>query len=202
MTSTWASPVLPVTSAGQRGDVERERAAARAQGYAAGWTHGAQAARAAVMQGAERHRLAGEAEAAAELDRLRQAVRALTAAAERLENATVPVAAEAADAVLDVALRLAAAVLGHEPMASAAPGRDALRRAMAAPAGTGGLRVRLHPADAETLSTDDLDGVAPGVTVVPDSSLDPGDAVVEHDGGHLDLRLRAALDRAAAVLLP
>ena len=197
MTSTWPSPTIAVPSAH-----DRERASARAQGYAAGWSHGAQAAQASVAEAGERRQRAREAGVAAERSRLERAVAALVEAAAQLEQRTAPVLAEASDAVLDIALQVAAAVLGHEALSSSTSGRGALARALDVADTGGALRVRLHPLDVGALTAEQRSALEPRVTFVTDISLDRGDAMVEHDDGLVDLRLRAALDRVRAVLLP
>ncbi|MFP5346368.1 MAG: FliH/SctL family protein [Actinomycetes bacterium] len=181
------------------GDAAREHAIARAAGYAAGWSQGAQAAQATARRELDVQQARLEQQAAGERQQLSCAARALSDAAAQLRATVLPSADDVTDAVLEAALRLAAAVLGHEPVASSAPGRDALRRALAASPAAVDISVRLSPEDAATLSGED----APeGVCVVPDPGLARGDAVVDHGLGRVEVRLQDALRRAQEVLLP
>ncbi|WP_460435498.1 FliH/SctL family protein, partial [Angustibacter speluncae] len=82
--------------------------------------------------------------------------------------------------------------------AAQAPGRAALRRALLAGAAGGPATVRLHPADAATLTAED---VPVDVTVVADPALSQGDSVLQHGGGTVEVLLRAGLERARTVLL-
>lgn len=179
--------------------IERERAAARASGYAAGWASGAQAAHATARARLQEQTAAVEQAREAELGRLRAARVALEDAAAQVAAASVPAVELVTDAVLEAALQLAAAVLGHEPLASSTPGRDALVRALRGAPGTDAPTVRLHPADAATLA----EGEVPiGVVVVADPTLARGDSVLRHSAGSVEVLLQAALLRARAELLP
>lgn len=178
---------------------EHERAAARATGYAAGWACGAQAAHATARARLEEQTAAVERAREQELGRLRAARTALEGAAAQVAAASVPAVDQVADAVLEAALQLAAAVLGHEAVAASAPGRAALARALRGAPGGSDPTVRLHPADAATLSEGD---VPTGVVVVIDPSLARGDSVLRHSRGSVEVLLQAALARARAELLP
>ncbi len=179
--------------------VERERAAARASGYAAGWASGAQAAHAAARRQLDADLADLDAERTALSARLGSAASALERAAAQVDAASVPGVEAVADAVLDAALQLASAVLGHEATAAQAPGRAALRRALlAGGAGVTAATVRLNPADASTLLAED---VPVDVTVVADPALAQGDSVLRHGGGSVEVLLRAGLERARTVLL-
>lgn len=187
------------TPSGTSAATERERAAARASGYAAGWASGAQAAHAASRRQLDADLAELDAERAALSARLGSAATALERAAAQVDAASVPGAEQVADAVLEAALQLAAAVLGHEALAAQAPGRAALRRALlAGGVGAGTATVRLHPADAATLTAED---VPVDVTVVADPALSQGDSVLRHGGGSVEVLLQAGLDRARTVLL-
>ncbi len=178
---------------------EHERAAARATGYAAGWASGAQAAHATARARLQEQTAAVEQARELELGRLQAARVALENAAAQVAVASVPAVDRVTDAVLEAALQLAAAVLGHEPLAASAPGRDALVRALRGAPGACDPTVRLHPDDAATLA----DGEVPtGVVVVADPALARGDSVLRHSCGSVEVLLQAALARARAELLP
>lgn len=180
-------------------DAAYERAAGRAAGYTAGWSAGAQAAQAAGRREMAAHLDQAERATAAQLARLATAVAALERSAEQAAASAAAASDIASESVLDIALRLAAAVLGHEPVASTTPGRDALLRALTAAPAADRAVVRLNAADAATLDEAD---VPVNVQVVADASVKSGDAVLQHDLGRVEVLLAEALVRARAVLLP
>ncbi len=182
---------------GTAGTAERERAAARASGYAAGWASGAQAAHATARTRLDEQVALLEQARADELARLAAARSALERAVAQAAVAAVPAVEAVADAVLDAALRLAAAVLGHEALASAEPGRDALRRALLTTPSATSATVRLNPADAATVAAADAPD---GVTVVADPAVAQGDSILQHAHGTVEVLLQAAVERARAEL--
>lgn len=179
--------------------IEHERAAARAAGYAAGWSAGAQAAQAAAERDASVRRQRADAEEAAATARLSSVMEALAEAATQARAAGEQTRDDLSRAVLDTALQLAAAVLGHEPLAAENPGRDALQRALAVEPSAAAPVVRLHPEDAATLTSLDIPS---NVRVAADPGLSRGDAVIDHVDGRACVILADALARARAVLLP
>ena len=185
------------TGGGTGVTAEHERAAARASGYAAGWASGAQAAHATARARLDEQVALLERARADELARLAAARSALERAAAQAAVAAVPAVEEVADAVLDAALRLASAVLGHEALASTQPGRDALRRALLTTPSVTTATVRLNPADADTLAGAD---VPDGVTVVADPAVAQGDSLLQHANGTVEVMLQAAVERARAEL--
>jgi flagellar assembly protein FliH len=180
-------------------DPARAHAVARAAGYAAGWSQGAQAAQVTARREIELQQAQLDEVAAAERQRLASAGQALADAVTQLRATALPAVDDVAEAVLEAALRLASAVLGHEPLASSTPGRDALRRALAAGPEVLDVGVRLNPVDAATLEDGD---VPDGARIVADPSLARGDAVLEHGLGRVEVLLQDAVRRAEAVLLP
>jgi flagellar assembly protein FliH len=177
--------------------VEHEYAKARAAGYAAGWSQGAQAAQESIRREVDEHRAQLTAALDAERHRLSAATQALQDAADQMRRINVPAVEQHVETVLSAALQLAAAVLTHEPLASTSPGTDAIHRAMAAAPELNAARIRLSTQDAATLRDADL---PQGVTVVADPALQPGDSVVEHATGTVEVLLETALQRARAVL--
>lgn len=183
---------------------EETRTAARAEGYAIGWAAGhlagAEVANAAALA-AERERLAA---ADAAQDTLSDALRALADAASRLEQRAVVPAEQLRDAVLHGALELAEALLGRELELSAAPGLDALRRALdLAPTGVP-VTARLNPADLPA-TRDALAALADGalareVHLIADASVERAGCVVECDAVRVDAQLSTALARVREVL--
>jgi flagellar assembly protein FliH len=202
------SPVAVPTDGGWRSataaDLATEvRESARAEGYSAGWAEGRRVAAAEAR--VRRADVAREVAVAEQTRRARHssALAALATAAAELERRTVPVAEELSDSVLAAALVLAEAVLGRELATTAADGgAHALRRALDLAPRHRPVTVRLSPEDMATLAMHDTTVEIDGrqVTVVPDATLAPGDAVAVCDATEIDARLGAALDRARKAL--
>lgn len=191
------------TAPSGKSQLERETEIARAAGYTAGWTSGSQAARVAGKLEHDARML--ELEERVSLDRraLHQATQALITASARVDASLRPDFGAVEDAILDTALELARAILQHEIRTSTTPGLDALRRALSLSSTEQPLQVRLHPADAATLANPLVRtelGVPEGLQIVPDHSLQPGDAIAEYPNGSVESRLAEALDRAREVL--
>lgn len=174
------------------------QARARVHGHAAGYAAGLKKAHAELA--VRRAELEAEAQAAAADGRARldAAVAVLQQAARALDARLAPAVAEATASLADAAVDIAQAVIGRELSAGADSAENALRRALDHPDTAAVVAVRMNPADLQALP----DGIraAAGVTLQPDASLDPGDAVAQLPDGYLDARIGAALDRARAAL--
>jgi len=187
-----------VTEQALAGLAESTRAAARAQGYAVGWSEGRRAAAAAAQEEAEQvaarvraDDARREAEHRAALDRLADAATALHAA---VADAVTAVEAQAAE----LAVELTRTMVGHE--LRCASGADVVRRVLAVlPPDAVVATLRVHPVDASTPAVADL--AERGVTLVADASLQPGDAVVDAGDHVVDLRFGPALERVERALL-
>ncbi|MFJ6169830.1 hypothetical protein [Curtobacterium sp. NPDC092190] len=186
-------------------------AAADVRGHAAGYAAGLRAAQAETA--ALHARL--EAEHATRLAALQaetvRRVQVLDAATNAMLSQVVPVLADAEESLVDAALDLAEAVVGHvvrsgrqDDATGEGDGQEVrpttgaeatVRRALASVDATVAVAVRLSPADAARVAD-----LALPVPVVPDVALLDGDAVVDLPDGLLDLRIGAALDRARAAL--
>jgi flagellar assembly protein FliH len=179
------APVLPGTH------LARLEEAASRRGYAAGYAIGARAAReeAALLAEQEERRTAEHAE------RTGRARRLLDAAVRSLTERTVPVVAEAQAATVAGALDLAEAIVGVQLGDREHAARAALARATSHAHGAT-VAVRLHPDDMGLLAGSG----AADVTLVPDVTLLPGDAVAELEHGFLDARVRTAVERARDAL--
>ncbi|MFC7879047.1 FliH/SctL family protein [Isoptericola sp. NPDC057391] len=190
--ATFVPQDLPVLRTA-RGQEAEEAAAAR--GYAAGYAAGLRAAQVETAR-ARRDLEAEHARAEAALaERTRRGLDALDAAVRALGERTAPVVAEAHDALVRGALDLAEAVVGSFLADPPQAARAALARATAhveEPVAA----VRLHPDDVRLLT----EAGADAVRLVPDATLDPGDAVAELEHGFLDARIRSAVARARAEL--
>ncbi|PID54085.1 MAG: hypothetical protein CSA58_05330 [Micrococcales bacterium] len=168
---------------------------AHAAGYAAGWSAGSREAKAAAAEAAERLRNELTATANAQRAELASAIAALRTAAEVVAQRSSSDAEQLAEVILDSAVQLATALLGHE-LSAAAAGRAALDRVVrecpAPPA-----QVYLHPADIEQLRAGDIPA---GVRVCADPALDRGDARADHEHGQVELRLADMLTAMCAAL--
>ncbi len=183
----------------------RVRAEAQAAGYAAGWAQGQREAE--TVARAQRERIAAETarvadEAAAAVA---QALAAVAESAAGLERQLAPAAAELEDLIVRTAFALAESIVGRELAVAGAPGHDAVRRALAlAPIGRP-VTVRLHPTDHRVLASGEPGAVEVvidrrSITLVADSTLEPGDAVAHTDASTIDARIGAALARTREVL--
>lgn len=199
-TRLWQGSVVgdPVTESVLGPLAERTRAAARAEGYAAGWAEG----RRVVAAAAERE----TAERRAELDDMRAVaaerqdllLAALGAAVSRAGAELADRQADLGVAAVDLALELVETFLGRELELAREPGLDAVRRAVAAVETDVRIVVRLHPDDLATLHA----GVSvdPRVTLLADPGLTRGDAVAETEDQVVDATVAAALARVRAVV--
>jgi flagellar assembly protein FliH len=132
------------------------------------------------------------------ITRQEAAASALAAAAARCEETTRALHADLTDRAVDLALEIAAAILGREVELAVDPAADALRRALVPVALDVPLVVRLHPDDLAALDPTVLGGRP--ATVVPDARVAPGDAVVETEDGWIDSDVAGALARVRKVL--
>jgi flagellar assembly protein FliH len=181
------------------GLVEETRAAARAQGYATGWSEGRKAAE---ERGEELARLTT---AQHELEQERRdaehqaAVEALVAAAARLDEALRSTCARVEAHAAEIAVNLTEQLLDHELSVVTSPGLDAVRRALALVPGEPVVRIRLSPLQAADPA---LAALAGSAVVVADPTLADGDALVETAESVIDARVSGAMARVREVLAP
>lgn len=199
------APLSAVATSGAL-DVRDERQAARALGYAEGWSSGsrAAAAQAESLESAlvrEHVQTASVARAATE-----QALAGLDRAARQLLSGTVPTVEDAGDVVLEAAVALARAILDAELVVVDAAAQAALRRALR-PLSTGAaVTVRLNPADLvvvqDAVTPTPSGGLFEGheLRLVGDPAVRRGDAVAEQAGAIVDAGIESALARALDVL--
>ncbi|HEX9089661.1 MAG TPA: FliH/SctL family protein [Arthrobacter sp.] len=177
---------------------DRSDSVAYATGHLAGFTDGVRKATAA----ADVRRQEMEAEHAAVLRhgqaRTDRSVDLLAGAVQAVQNAVLPVVADAQDALIAAALDLAEAIIGVELGDGELSARAALVRALAdVPAG-GTVTVRMNPTDYSILG--EIPSV-PGAVIIADPDLGRGDAVADFEHGHLNARIGTAMDRARQALL-
>lgn len=187
-----------VTEAALSDLADRARQAARAQGYAAGWAEGRRKAIAdAATEVAQR---AARADAAAAEAHRAQAslVAALSDAVARCGEDLAGRYADLVDQTRDLAVEIAEAILQREISASADPGLDAARRALAEITPGTSATVRLNPADLAGLDAGAL--ADHPVSFVADAGLARGEARVETESSIVDATVPAALQRVREVL--
>ncbi len=184
--------------------VEKVKAEARTAGYAEGWAQGQREAAVEADSAAARARAAEQAHEQRRAAALAQAVNALGRAVTELENQLMPTFGELQEVLLAHAFELAEAIVGRTLADPQGRGADALRRAMAAAPETADLIVNLHPDDFHTLVGDagetDFDHDGRRVSLRPDPTLRPGDAVAETGMASVDATIAAAVARAREAL--
>ena len=189
---------------------QQVREQARVGGYAAGWAEGTRAAAVAAQRAAERVAERVEEERAVARAQVDAALATLASAARAVNDRTIPVVEESHELIVRLALDLAEAIVGVELSSSERSARSALARALAVPAGTEIVAIRLNPQDlahldllAGAAAKAGVVGVPDGVELVADATLAPGDAISDLPTGYLDARvatgaarLRAAVEQA------
>jgi len=184
--------------------VEKAKDQGRTAGYAAGWAQGQREAAVEADLVAERVRAAEQAHDARRAAALAQAVNALGRAVTGLETQLMPTFTELQEVLLAHAFELAEAIVGRALDDPQGRGVDALRRAMATVREPGDLVVSLHPDDFQTLV-----GTAGGtefehegrqVSLRPDATLRPGDAMAETGMATVDATIASAVARAREAL--
>jgi flagellar assembly protein FliH len=184
--------------------VERAKEQGRTAGYAAGWAQGQREAAVVADAAAERTRAAEAAHEQRRAAALAQALNALGRAVTDLESQLMPTFTELQEVLIAHAFELAEAIVGRSLDDPQGRGVDALRRAMATASDTGHLVVNLHPDDFATLvgSAGDTDFEYEGrrVSLRPDASLRPGDAIAETGTSTVDATIAAAVARARDAL--
>jgi len=182
-------------------DVRDEAARARTRGYAEGFAEGRRIAldEARVQRAAEAERLQQDRDAQAV--RYESALTALDDARSAVADRVRTTSALSADRIEELAVELAAAILGAELSDPARSAAHALRRALAQMPVDRWTRVAVHPRDGEILRAD-ADAVAAlhGVEMIDDASVSPGGAIVQIADGAVDVRVAEALRRASAAL--
>ncbi len=184
--------------------IEPARAEAQAAGYAAGWAQGVSDARASMLADVEQARVR-----AAEIEQQRVAAvtRGLTAldrAVSEFESRAVPTVERIEDTVVEMAVAIAEAVLGHELRRR----NDrmiitALARILELAPANEAVTVRLSPEDHEVLNASDAMaslGSARRIELVVAPELSPGDAIAVCGATEIDGRIQPALERIRDVL--
>ncbi|WP_337004398.1 MULTISPECIES: FliH/SctL family protein [unclassified Microbacterium] len=196
MSTDAFSPVLFPRLDGREDGAEHARA--RMRGYAEGHAEGY---RAGTAEAEAARRLAESEQAVRDAVVARErasAVAALHAAARSLNDREHQLTAAGHDTVLRHAIELAELIIAGELTDAGAAAAIAARRAFADVEPADIRELRLHPEDLRTLQEFGEEPTA--FALVPDDTLDRGDAVATLDHGHIDARIRSALDRARTAL--
>jgi flagellar assembly protein FliH len=181
-------------------ELERLRAHAHAEGYAAGHAEGLSAA-AAVVAEAERQAAERLADVQARWERrLASATAALGAAVTRFDEASQPLSDEVRETILGTVLTLVEDLLGRELALAEDPVMDAVRRALALVPSDAPAVVRVHPDDLAEIPAESLAELPDSVRVVADRDIERAGAVVETGSRRIDAQLGPALERVQAVL--
>jgi len=184
--------------------VDRARSAAQTAGYAEGWAQGQRAAQVAAKAAADQAAAAREADEVRRAAALKKATQAMAHAAAAVEARQIPVLTDLADTILASALALAEAVIGYEIAHDANGPLTAVQRALAMVPTADNVTVRLHPNDHQALTgsatqySHSIDGRE--ISVRPDETLNPGDALATYGVTEIDATVAGALARAREVL--
>lgn len=181
-------------------ELERLRAQAHAEGFAAGHAEGLTAAAGVV---AEIERAAAErlAEVQARWERrLVSATAALGAAVTQLDESAQPVADDIRESIIGTVLTLVEDLLGRELALSDSPVLDAVRRALTLVPADCPVVVRLHPDDLGEIPEESLAELPDTVRVVADPAVERTGAIAETGPLRIDAQLRTALERVQGVL--
>jgi flagellar assembly protein FliH len=174
---------------------ERARETARAEGYAAGWSQGRQAAgrQAAIESQAVVSQI--EAQRLAVSHQLQQLLIGLAEATAAARQAVAPDWIEVADVLAAGALHLAASALGRELKSVDNQVGEAVASALRQLAEPGEAVIHLNPVEAAL-----VDPATMGVRVIADPDIAPGAVIVLTPAQRLRHDLPAALAAAEEVL--
>lgn len=181
-----------------KGDDKSTQASGYAKGFSSGWAAGQKRATREAEQ--ERNilnedaRLAEEARTEAYVDAMDE----IQAIADAVSSRDALVIEDMKAALMEAAVDLAEALIGAELSDEPTRAKAALKRALSMNDPKDIVKVNMNPQDVATLTSL---GVDCPVQLVPDSELDPGDAVAYMPEGLLDARLTSAVRRAREALV-
>ncbi len=178
-----------------RDAAEQAREAARAQGYAAGWTQGRQAAAAEAKLQAAAGAEQIEQDRQAATVQIRQLLNSLAEAAISTSQRSESEWSEVADVLGEGALHLAQAILARELHSVSDALMLNVRAALQQLADPGQAVVHLHPQDTALIKD-----VPEGVRIVPDPAVPVGSVVALTPAQRLRMDLPEALAHAQEVL--
>lgn len=175
---------------------DRARHEARAEGYAAGWSQGRQAAATQAQSEVVAAAKQLEVERASIRQRATQLLTSLGEAARAARVTVAPEWTEVSDTLADGAMRLAAAALGRELRSIDDAVAQAVRGALQLLAEPGQAVVHLNPVDAALV----VDDETIGVRVISDPRVPVGRVLALTPAQRLRHDLPDALNAAEAVL--
>ncbi|MBN9239745.1 MAG: hypothetical protein BGO97_08600 [Micrococcales bacterium 70-64] len=184
-------PALP----GQADSAAVERESIR--GHAAGYAAGRRQADAEIAELRESLRAEAAHVRSAARAEIQAALDALDRAAAEFRSRQIPALLSVDASIAAAALELAETIVGRELATGEGSARAALERASLEPIPAGST-VRLNPQDIAVIVADGAPSA--GLELVPDFSLERGDAVVDLAHGTLDARVSASLQRARTAL--
>jgi flagellar assembly protein FliH len=162
-----------------------------------------QGRRAGFERGLFEGRAYGETEARAAADRrLAELIATTEAAVATLAQQIEAGRAELSGEVVDLALRIAEAVVGSAVEVGQFGGREALERALASAPERGAATARFHPDDAAELEDAAAMSVGRELAIVADPTLRRGDCVLDVGSTRIDATITGAFGRVRDVLLP
>lgn len=187
--------------------VDEARHEAREQGYAEGHSAGFEAGR---REGLDL--LAAQQQILLERDAVDRAARSerLTALVHACESAVAaaldyqaPAVEDLRDAITELAVEIADAVVGHHVEIGDCAAADAVSRALSMVPRHASVLIRLHPDDiaaveAATSNLHDFESLR----LVPDTSVNHGDAFAEATNLEVEASIAGAMERVRAVLNP
>jgi flagellar assembly protein FliH len=179
------------------------RAAASAVGYAHGWAQGMHEAREAMAGQVNAGRVANEQFAAERNAALELALHALATAAASIEAKAVAVTAEIEESIAQGAVLIAEALIGRELVDDAEATRTAIRRALQLTPANETVTVRINaqvwqalsPEQTSLLLASFAQSAGRSVSLIPDATLAPADAIAIAGATTIDARLTDAVRR-------
>jgi flagellar assembly protein FliH len=203
VTEEWLRP-FEVSAGVPDRMVESARAEARATGYAVGWAQGMRDAYSRMAEEAGRIRERAEELEANRIADVERGLRALDRAADDLEKRAIPTIEHLEETVIEMAVTIAQAVLGHElRRRSDRVIIQAMARILALVPSNEPVQVRLSPEDYASLAVNEvIDSLASSrqISIVASAELAPGDVVATCAATEIDARVGPALTRIREVL--
>ncbi len=184
--------------------VESARDDARATGYAVGWAQGLRDAHARMAAEAAHLRARTDELEERRVADVTRGLRALEQAAADLERRAIPSVEHLEETVIEMAVAIAQAVLGHElRRRNDRVIIQAMARILALVPSNEPVILRLAPEDHATLAVHEVIATLSTtrtITIVAAPELSPGDVVATCAATEIDARVGPALDRIRAVL--
>jgi flagellar assembly protein FliH len=184
--------------------LESARSQAQAAGYATGWAQGVREAKAQMAADAESARLRAEQTEAQRVAAITRGLGALDRAVTELERRALPTVEQIEDTVVEMAVAIAEAVLGHElRRRNDRVVIQAMARILALAPANEDVTIRLSPQDHAALQAAEVVagfGSNRTISLIAAPELSPGDAVAICGATEIDGRIQPALQRLRELL--